>query len=638
MTIDRTEFRTLAPDEQIRALRGQKVERFFEIEQRGVDAKKRTAWLSIASEQPYERWWGIEVLDVGKRSIRDQRMRSGAPLLVGHDAADQVGVVEDFEITADRKLRILARFGKSARAEEVWQDVLDGIRRNTSVGYVIHDMVLEKQSEGQNTYRVTDWEPYEGSLVAVPADPTVGLGRNHNQSRKNFMAHENESNNDRKTRSELRGEDSEARRVKQLHAAGQTFRDIGGPELADDLINNGGTVEQFNFRMLESMRGKQKPTATAEPFVFPGEARIAAPSHRGNLHPILLRQFDGDSHRAAEALFGAGQWLRARLTGNKTAARWCMDKGLMQRDASEGIDTDGGFLAPSVLSGAVIDFTQEYGVARQECRIIPMSSMSMNVPTRETGVTSYFVGEGSEVTKSAATWGSVGLNPKKLAVLSVMSSEVDEDAVIDLAAWLAMECGRSFAEKEDDCWINGDGTSTYGGMSGIRTKIIDGNHNAAKIAATSGDDTFAEIIAGDLDRVIAAVPTQALKNAKWLMSRACYATAILPMIRAAGGVTLTDLVNGPLKQGYLGYPIVLSEKMPNAPATNYNGQVMLAFGDFAQSTIIGTRRDIRVKVDSSRYLEFDQIAIMATERFHIVNHQMGNNSTAGAVVGLVGTT
>ena len=66
MTIDRTEFRRMTPDDQIRALRGEKVERLFTIEQRGINTEKRTAWLSIASEEPYERWWGIEVLDVGK--------------------------------------------------------------------------------------------------------------------------------------------------------------------------------------------------------------------------------------------------------------------------------------------------------------------------------------------------------------------------------------------------------------------------------------------------------------------------------------------------------------------------------------------------------------------------------------------
>jgi len=634
MTIDRNQFRRMTPADQIRALRGQRVEREFAIEQRGIDTEKRTAWLSIASEEPYQRWWGIEVLDLGADSIRDQRLRSGAPLLVGHDSADQVGVIESFKIGRDRKLRILARFGKSSRAEEIWQDVLDGIRRNTSVGYVIHDMVLEQQQEGTNTYRVTDWEPYEGSLVAVPADPTVGVGREFNDSARRHSTMLKDNPHDPSRRSPEDG------RVAALLTAGANFKAQGGFELAAELVKDpNATVEHFNARMLAKISSAAPPpTITAQPYEFPPDLRIATPSHRGTLHPVLLRQFDGNRQAAEDGLYGAGQWLRARLGGNKMAARWCMERGLMQRDASEGVDTEGGYLVPAVLSNSVIDFTTEFGVARQECRVIPMSAASTNVPVRKTGVTAYFVGEGEETTKSAATWGSVGLVPKKLAVLSVMSSEVDEDAVIDLAGWIAMECGRSFAEKEDDCWLNGDGTSTYGGMSGIRSLIVDGSHNASKIAATSGDDTFAEIIAGDLDRVVAALPQPALKNAKWYVSQAGYAMIFHRLIQAAGGLTLADMVNGPIKQGYLGFPIVITEKMPTDPSATYNGTVMMLFGDMRQASLLGSRREIRIKVDSSRYLEFDQIAILATERFHLVNHQMGDNSAAGAVIGLVGTT
>ena len=64
-----------------------------------------------------------------------------------------------------------------ARAEEVFQDVIDGIRRNVSVGYLIHEAQLVNTKDGLETYRVTDWEPFEVSIVSVPADPTVGVGR-----------------------------------------------------------------------------------------------------------------------------------------------------------------------------------------------------------------------------------------------------------------------------------------------------------------------------------------------------------------------------------------------------------------------------------------------------------------------------
>jgi hypothetical protein len=158
------------PAAQRAQLRGTKVERQFTIERDGaIDEKARTVWLSIASEAPYERWWGVEVLDMRKKSIRDARLKSGAPLLVGHDSADQVGVVESFEITSDKKLRVLARFGKRAGRGDL-PDVLDGIRRNASVGYIIHDLVLEKQEEDVAHVPRHRLGALEGSLVAVPAD------------------------------------------------------------------------------------------------------------------------------------------------------------------------------------------------------------------------------------------------------------------------------------------------------------------------------------------------------------------------------------------------------------------------------------------------------------------------------------
>ena len=108
---------------------GSQLERSFLLKRETIDIPNRRVELAFASELPYERWWGIEILDLKTESVRLDRLKSGAPLLVGHDTADQVGVVEGCEITLDKKLRIKARFGRSQRAEEIFQDVLDGIRR-----------------------------------------------------------------------------------------------------------------------------------------------------------------------------------------------------------------------------------------------------------------------------------------------------------------------------------------------------------------------------------------------------------------------------------------------------------------------------------------------------------------------------
>jgi HK97 family phage major capsid protein len=142
-----------------------------------VDEESRTVELAFASESPYERWWGVEVLNVEASSMRLGRLQTGANLLMDHDTRDVVGVVEEVGVGADRVARAKVRFGRSARAQEVFQDVVDGIRSNVSFGYRIHEMALESEKDGTPTYRVTDYEPYELSLVSVPADATVGVGR-----------------------------------------------------------------------------------------------------------------------------------------------------------------------------------------------------------------------------------------------------------------------------------------------------------------------------------------------------------------------------------------------------------------------------------------------------------------------------
>ncbi len=148
----------------------------FEIRADRVDDKQRTVQLTFSSEEPYERWWGTEILDHRAGAVRLDRLNAGGALLMDHNTRDQIGVVERAWLEG-RKGHAIVRFGRSARATEVFEDVKDGIRKLVSVGYRIYDLVLERSNEDADVYRAQDWEPYEISLVAVPADPTVGVGR-----------------------------------------------------------------------------------------------------------------------------------------------------------------------------------------------------------------------------------------------------------------------------------------------------------------------------------------------------------------------------------------------------------------------------------------------------------------------------
>jgi HK97 family phage major capsid protein len=144
-----------------------------------MSENNRTRSISFSSEHPYERWFGTEILDHKPSSIRMGFMRSGrAPLLMGHDQRAVIGIVESATIDSKTKMgRAEVRFSRSDFASDKLRDVDDGILVNVSTGYRVHEMVLEKQSDAGDTYRVTDWEPLEASLVGIPADPTVGVDR-----------------------------------------------------------------------------------------------------------------------------------------------------------------------------------------------------------------------------------------------------------------------------------------------------------------------------------------------------------------------------------------------------------------------------------------------------------------------------
>ena len=670
----RAEFRLLDPAEQLRQLRGTRVERTFTVDrENGIDEAKRTVWMSIASEQGYERWWGIEILDMNPSSIRLDRMKSGAALLVGHDTSDQVGVVENYEITGEKKLRVLARFGKSARAEEIFRDVLDGIRRNTSVGYIIHDLVLEKQEEDVSTYRVTDWEPFEGSLVPVPADPTVGVGRaldpsaNPSQSQRTIMDEKEKARIEAETRAKVEAEfkvkqEAEAReraeataraantpeavatreneRVTGLLAAGDEYKDLGGPELARELLKDkNATLDTFKARMLEKMRGKQTPTHTAQP-------GTTTPYGTAGRHIILrgqklraftqpLRFTDGSTMDAVECAYRSGQWLLATIGQNVRAQRWCKDHGLELRVMTTDVDSAGGYVVPDEMEQSVIDLREAYGLARRLARRRPMASDTKSIPKRTGGITAYFVNEdNSGVTASDKAWGNVNFVAKTLAALSLISKNLEDDSVIDVVDDLAREMAWAFSQKEDQCWLIGDGTSTYGGMTGLIT-LFEASALASRFNAATNHDTFAEFDNSDLTSTMGVVADFAGLNPSWVVSKT-FAESVFGRLKAtAGGVTGQGLEMRQ-RYGYGGYDADTSEIMRKDPTADVSDVVVALFGDFAQSSSFGDRRGITVEVLRERYAEKLQVGVLAHERFHIVNHDVGTTAVKGPVAALYG--
>lgn len=143
----------------------------------GYDPETRTVAMAISSDTPVERWYGSEILDHSPSAIRQSRLQGGMPLLFNHDSDKHLGVQTSFKIGTDGKLRTENRFGDNPLAKEKEGDVASGILKDVSIGYYVHKYEITEDDRGNRTYRAVDWEPLENSLVTVPADISVGVGR-----------------------------------------------------------------------------------------------------------------------------------------------------------------------------------------------------------------------------------------------------------------------------------------------------------------------------------------------------------------------------------------------------------------------------------------------------------------------------
>lgn len=149
-----------------------------------IDAESRVVELVFSTGAPVMRfdWWTgkrfIEKLSMKPEHIRLERLNRGAPLLNTHSSwslANQIGVVEDdsARIVGGKGLSKV-RFSKRADVEPFYQDVRDRIIRNVSVGYMVHKYEETTGRDGSiPTRTAVDWEPYEISMVPMPADASA---------------------------------------------------------------------------------------------------------------------------------------------------------------------------------------------------------------------------------------------------------------------------------------------------------------------------------------------------------------------------------------------------------------------------------------------------------------------------------
>ena len=163
--------------------KSEKMTREFTAEFREVEDKERTYILSFSSELPYNRWWGTEILDHSDGAVDLTRLNEIGVLLFNHDRNKIMGKINRAWIEDNRgKAEVV--FDADEESEMIYQKVKSGTLKGTSVGYQVEDweevMPNKQSADGKYTGPCSiarKWAPYEISIVSVPADPSVGVGR-----------------------------------------------------------------------------------------------------------------------------------------------------------------------------------------------------------------------------------------------------------------------------------------------------------------------------------------------------------------------------------------------------------------------------------------------------------------------------
>jgi len=400
------------------------------------------------------------------------------------------------------------------------------------------------------------------------------------------------------------------------------------------------------FEKVDKQLQKPQERKSVPEIVGSGGSRIEVTSGPKMYRYGQLRAFNGPN--ANLNAYRSGRFILATIFGHASSRQWCREHGIElridnepdSRAMSEGVNSAGGYLVPDEFEQTIIDLRELYGNARRNLRVVPMSSDHSTQPKKTGGLTAYPIGEAEDLTESQQGWGSVEMTARKWAVLTRISTELSEDSIINLADDIAMDCALAFATSEDTACIDGDGTSTYHKIIGIRTLMIDGSHTGSYYDVTSGCDNWSEVAANILLAVMARVPKYARVGSKWHCSPLAKVSVFDRLLAAAGGNTNQNLAEGQPAR-YMGYPIEEWPAMPETDASAaLNNKIMLMFGNLSMSSKIGTRRGITIQRLSELYAASDQIGIKATERFDINHHSItGATSTdAGPICGLYGGT
>jgi HK97 family phage major capsid protein len=323
--------------------------------------------------------------------------------------------------------------------------------------------------------------------------------------------------------------------------------------------------------------------------------------------------------------------------------------GVEYKAHTQGTDANGGLFVPEETSSYIIDLKEQYGVFRRNVRIEPMGSETSRIFRMNDDITAHWGSELGNYTKSEMSFGSVVLTSKKLTAYAQISEELSLNATVNLGQRFAESVARQFAKKEDEAGFNGDGTSSFGGITGVGNKFRqvleagggtwtnDANKaNLGGVQVISGN-LFTEATITDFITGYSKLPTYARAGAKLYINKTAFSASGERLAYSAGGVTAAEIA-GSYGMRFLGFPVEIVDVMPSADA---NSQVFAYFGNLSQAASMGDRMSTSIKTDTSLGFQNDSIFVKATEYVDIAVHDVGNYSAtastrvAGPIVAFV---
>jgi len=489
-----------------------------------VDVKARTVELAFSSETTeVERWFGIEVLSHDPNSVRLNRLNDGGALLDNHDWDKQRGVVESARVDADRKGRAVVRFSRNPSAEELFVDIQDKIKRHVSVGYLVHSMKLSGERDGVDQYLVDDWEPYEISIVPIPFDTSVGIGRgaeipqeeptppaldtgpiaqptpteeigreldtmkikNVRNAAGDLVRAEVDDNDNIVKELEViekagaagqRGVDVERTRVRTINELAAKFGKAipNADELARTAANEGTAPEEFQRTLLEAMDKRM-----AMPLADQAAGADIGLSENEVRQFSLLRVVraltdptDRTAQKAAEFEFSASR--AAAEKAGKSGERFMIPTDVLRRSVYDrgnaramntgtggaaAGDTGGFAVETNLLTGSFIDILRNRATIMKLGRVLGGLVGNIDVPKQSSGATGYWLGEDDDATETGIELGQLSMTPKTVAAFSEITRKLANQSSLDVEAMVRADLAIALALTIDKAGYYGSGTA-----------------------------------------------------------------------------------------------------------------------------------------------------------------------------------